>query len=772
MSKAFSIVSEELESISSIAADPFGSCFGMGISGLLPLLKSIQVRRHLSDFTGKTVAVDAYVWLHRGVFSCATELATGKKTHKYVDYAMHRALKAEAIPYVVAPYEADAQLAYLERTGIVDAILTEDSDLLVFGCQNVLFKLDDVSSTVTAIARSDFSSVSDPATSMSLVGWNDTQFRSMAILSGCDYLPSIPGIGLKTAWSLLKKHRTAEKVVQVVKMEGKKSVPTGYMKKFRLAEKCFLHQRAYDPVSCRLVHLHDVGEDWDEEADAYVGEDIEPSLAKQIAEGDADPITHLPMEDINPGYIPRVLKRIDLNRDRKGKAKAKQPETPIIKKPPPSPKSGGLFDFFGPKAIIPPSAKSKPASTTKSPKKMVVGKASGKRTLVEVMEQDLAAKRARRESLQSTRTDETFSLSKFFAPQGSSSRSAGGPSRIKLEQEEKENVYIMVEDSSDVEEVTSACNISTVAKGFVDEDTFMEVVNGEVDDPVEQEEGYISPLSSPSRSPRRRSGPTYDFGVDPVSSPISPSKCKKERRRSWSCSSHVETPTTRRRLRPTLSSRQENDRTNFEGGDADDDVIYLGPDLRRTFAGDEASSDIDGFDDEEGRMLGYNDEDDQDVYGEANLSGSTATPSPSPATPIDTSARVISGVHIKDPTAYLDRICDPDGILPAESDDDELDDEWVHAKARERSFQAVSAGWRDRWSFSKSNSGSSQSSSKAALRRSETNVTPLGRYGGSSDSTKKAAAMRKTAILASAKPIPALGTKKAQRKSLTFQKVG
>jgi hypothetical protein len=56
----------------------------MGISGLLPLLKSIQLHRHLSDFAGQTLAVDAYVWLHRGVYACATEVATGKPTTKLV----------------------------------------------------------------------------------------------------------------------------------------------------------------------------------------------------------------------------------------------------------------------------------------------------------------------------------------------------------------------------------------------------------------------------------------------------------------------------------------------------------------------------------------------------------------------------------------------------------------------------------------------------------------------------------------------------------------
>ena len=54
----------------------------MGITGLLPALKSIQVVKHLKDYIGQSVAVDGYVWLHRGVYACATELATGKKTRK------------------------------------------------------------------------------------------------------------------------------------------------------------------------------------------------------------------------------------------------------------------------------------------------------------------------------------------------------------------------------------------------------------------------------------------------------------------------------------------------------------------------------------------------------------------------------------------------------------------------------------------------------------------------------------------------------------------
>ncbi|CAL6322040.1 unnamed protein product [Bathycoccus prasinos] len=56
------------------------------------------------------------------------------------------ALKREGIEFVVAPYEADAQIAHLARqsreNGGVDVVFTEDSDLVAYGCERVCFKLD------------------------------------------------------------------------------------------------------------------------------------------------------------------------------------------------------------------------------------------------------------------------------------------------------------------------------------------------------------------------------------------------------------------------------------------------------------------------------------------------------------------------------------------------------------------------------------------------------------------------------------------------------
>ena len=53
-----------------------------------------------------------------------------------------RALKRMNIQYIVAPYEADAQLAYLSRNDIVDFVVSEDADTLPYGCKRVFYKLD------------------------------------------------------------------------------------------------------------------------------------------------------------------------------------------------------------------------------------------------------------------------------------------------------------------------------------------------------------------------------------------------------------------------------------------------------------------------------------------------------------------------------------------------------------------------------------------------------------------------------------------------------
>ena len=74
------------------------------------------------------------------------------------------------IQYVVAPYEADAQLAYLEQKGIIDGILSEDSDLLVYGAKRLITKLDQHGDCIE-ISRSDFAACRDMTLTGILGAW-------------------------------------------------------------------------------------------------------------------------------------------------------------------------------------------------------------------------------------------------------------------------------------------------------------------------------------------------------------------------------------------------------------------------------------------------------------------------------------------------------------------------------------------------------------------------------------------------------------------------
>lgn len=51
--------------------------------------------------------------------------------------AFIKLLREKRIQAIVAPYEADPQLAYLVKEGLADFVITEDSDLLAFGASRV-----------------------------------------------------------------------------------------------------------------------------------------------------------------------------------------------------------------------------------------------------------------------------------------------------------------------------------------------------------------------------------------------------------------------------------------------------------------------------------------------------------------------------------------------------------------------------------------------------------------------------------------------------------
>ncbi len=199
-------------------------------------------------------------------------------------------LKKIGVQFVVAPYEADAQLVYLERKGIIQGMLSEDSDLLVFGAKRLLTKLDQYGDCIE-INRADFTACRE----ISLVGWSDAEFRRMAILSGCDYLANINKMGLKTAYRYVRKYRTIEKILQMLQFDGQYYVPTGYLQAFHKAELTFLHQRVFCPVKNDIVMMTDLASEAQPDDFSFIGHGVQQEIAIGVAEGELDPMTKQPI---------------------------------------------------------------------------------------------------------------------------------------------------------------------------------------------------------------------------------------------------------------------------------------------------------------------------------------------------------------------------------------------------------------------------------------------------------------------------------------------
>lgn len=227
-------------------------------------------------------------------------------------FAVIQELRRMNVRFLVAPYEADAQLVYLEREGIVDGILSEDSDMLVFGAQKLITKLDQYGSCIE-INRADLILVKE----LSFAGWSDSMFRRMAILSGCDYLPSVNGVGLRTAHQLVKKHKDAAKIVRVMALNGKFIIPKDYIDRFEDAEHAFLYHRVFCPKQGKLTHLNTLPPHLKPNEMIYLGPDVEPEIALGVACGDLNPKTKEPfsvsMSSKRPMYEDRRQTTTDIN---------------------------------------------------------------------------------------------------------------------------------------------------------------------------------------------------------------------------------------------------------------------------------------------------------------------------------------------------------------------------------------------------------------------------------------------------------------------------
>lgn len=105
-------------------------------------------------------------------------------------------LRLFGIPYITAPMEAEAQCAELVTLGLVDGVITDDSDVFLFGAERVYKNMFNQSKTVECFLLSDLSRE---------LGLERDVLIRLAYLLGSDYVNGLPGVGPVVAMELLKE---------------------------------------------------------------------------------------------------------------------------------------------------------------------------------------------------------------------------------------------------------------------------------------------------------------------------------------------------------------------------------------------------------------------------------------------------------------------------------------------------------------------------------------------------------------------------------------
>lgn len=338
----------------------------MGIKEFLRRTK-LEKKKHISAYKNKKVGIDAYSWIHKGLYTCGEAVffkndisnivsyfrskinkllsfniscvlvfdgdnlslknnteEERKESRKKVEekirnlknlgqnkdakrlyssaidvtpemaYVLKIHLEKEFqknLEFIVAPYEADSQLAYLSKIGYIDFVISEDSDLLIFGAKTIFYKMDHEYNG-EEVELSELKNCK----SFDFSDWTHDEVIQFAITCGCDYLASPKGMKFVNAYKVFSKTRRISDFLE--EMEGK--LEMDYYKKFVCAYLSFKYQNVYCPIQKKMRTLNDF-----DKADnphklialeyfksySFLGGFIEQKVLSRLVNFEIDPIT-------------------------------------------------------------------------------------------------------------------------------------------------------------------------------------------------------------------------------------------------------------------------------------------------------------------------------------------------------------------------------------------------------------------------------------------------------------------------------------------------
>lgn len=239
-------------------------------------------------------------------FSRGTEL-----TSEIVEKTIKAFNRMPNVDVIVAPYEADAQIAYLMQAGYAHTVVTEDSDLIVFGCEKIIFKMNPSNGSCLIYDKKNLANCLCPLLRRR---FKFETFRRICILAGCDYLQGgLQGVGLKGAEEIFAKTNQPElktllpRLPLYLNKRLRMKIDRNFVNDFILAENTFLHQIVFDPLTRQQRPLNSYPNCTNTESVEnsspsknvmlkfdYAGKIVNPQKALRLAIGNPEKLLSLP----------------------------------------------------------------------------------------------------------------------------------------------------------------------------------------------------------------------------------------------------------------------------------------------------------------------------------------------------------------------------------------------------------------------------------------------------------------------------------------------
>lgn len=113
------------------------------------------------------------------------------------------------VPYFDAPLEAETMCSDLCKRGLVDAVLSEDTDVLAYGTPVFLSKINTSDGTCVRIKHPEM---------LSALGLTTGQFLDLCIMCGTDYNKNIYRVGPEKSYKYIQKYSSIEGIAKNTKL--------------------------------------------------------------------------------------------------------------------------------------------------------------------------------------------------------------------------------------------------------------------------------------------------------------------------------------------------------------------------------------------------------------------------------------------------------------------------------------------------------------------------------------------------------------------------